>query len=145
MSRVSVRAVRKTKISGYSLEATKGLRRAISRAAVMVQKTAVESIQQGAKSGVQYRKYNPNRVHRASAAGEPPASDTGFLANNIMFQVDADGLGASVDSRAGYSSFLEFGTRDMAARPFMQPALEENKKAIKAMVALEIKKAKDKL
>lgn len=145
MTRVSVRAVRKQKIEEYSRETTKGLRRAISRAVTMVQKTAVESIQQGAKSGILYRKYNPNRVHRASAAGEPPASDTGFLANNILFQIDTDGLAGSVDSRAGYSSYLEFGTRTLAARPFMQPALEQNKNKIKAMIASEIKKAKDKI
>ena len=112
---------------------TKGLKRLVGTAANMVRNTAVESIQQGAKSGVVYEKYNPRRTHRASAAGEPPATDTGYLVSNIFTNIDTDGLGASVESRAGYSSFLEFGTSKMAARPFMQPALEENKPKIRRL------------
>lgn len=53
--------------------------------------------------------------------------------------VDADGFGASVESRADYSSFLEFGTSKMAARPFMQPALEENKPKINRLAKQMIK------
>jgi HK97 gp10 family phage protein len=104
-----------------------------------VRNTAVQSINQGAKSGVVYDLYNPRRTHKASAAGEPPATDTDFLASNIVLDVDADGLGASVESRADYSSFLEFGTSKMAARPFMQPALEENKPKIKRLAKQMIK------
>ncbi len=105
----------------------------MGRAANLVRNTAVTSINQGAKSGVIYEKYNPRRTHRASAAGEPPATDTGYLVSNIFTNIDTDGLGASVESRAGYSSFLEFGTSKMAARPFMQPALEENKPRIRRL------------
>lgn len=98
-----------------------------------VRNTAVKSINDHQSSGETYVKYNPKRIHTASSAGNPPNTDTGYLANNIHVSIDRDGLGASVESRADYSEALEFGTSKMAARPFMQPALEENRAKIKAM------------
>ena len=91
--------------------------------------TAKTSIQQHQSKGRTYGK------HTASVAGNPPNSDTGFLANNIFMVLDADKLGGSVESRADYSGFLEFGTSKMGARPYLQPALEENKPKIRRMFA----------
>lgn len=122
-------------IKDYTADA----RQLVGRAGNLVRNTAVNSINQGAKSGVTYEKYNPRRTHKASAAGEPPATDTGFLVSNIFLNVDTDGLGASVESRADYSSFLEFGTSKMGARPFMQPALEENKPRIRRLAQQMVK------
>lgn len=54
--------------------------------------------------------------------------DTGNLANSII----PDGpytLGSTVTGKVGtnvyYAPFVEFGTRFMAARPFLGPALEK--------------------
>ena len=134
MARVRVKVVRQNSRHDSAIkDYTADMRRLVGRAANLVRNTAVDSINQGAKSGVVYEKYNPRRTHQASAAGQPPATDTGFLVNNIFTNIDADGLGASVESRAAYSSFLEFGTSKMAARPFMQPALEENRPRIQRL------------
>jgi HK97 gp10 family phage protein len=94
--------------------------------------TAKQSIQQHGSSGATYEKYNPRRTHTASSAGNPPNTDTGFLVSNIHAVIDPDRLGGSVESRADYSGFLEFGTSKMKARPYLQPALEENKPKIRA-------------
>ena len=94
--------------------------------------TAKQSIQSHGSSGRTYEKYQPRRTHTASAEGNPPNSDTGFLVSNIHSVMDVDGLGGSVESRADYSGFLEFGTSKMKARPYLQPALEENKPKIRA-------------
>ena len=91
--------------------------------------TAKTSIQQHQSKGRTYGK------HTASVAGNPPNSDTGFLANNIFMVLDADKLGGAVESRADYSGFLEFGTSKMGARPYLQPALEENRPKIRRMFA----------
>jgi len=134
MARVRTQVIsRNPRYAQAAADYTKDLKRLVGTAANMVRNTAVESIQQGAKSGVIYEKYNPRRTHRASAAGEPPATDTGFLVSNIFTNIDTDGLGASVESRAGYSSFLEFGTKNMQARPFLFPAMEENKPKIRRL------------
>jgi len=141
MARVTTKIVRKPRtqavIKGYEAS----LRALVGRAGNLVRNTAVTSINQGAASGVTYEKYNPRRTHTASSAGQPPATDTGFLVNNIVITMDlADkGLSVNVESRADYSSFLEFGTSKMAARPFMQPALEENKPKINRLAKQMVK------
>lgn len=97
--------------------------------------TAVLSIHSTTGGGKTYEKYNPRRTHTASAPLDPPNTDTGYLANNIFAILDADGLGGQVESRADYSEALEFGTSTMTERPFLQPALEENRPKIRAMFA----------
>tara|TARA_R100000426_G_scaffold29554_1_gene24494 strand:+ start:693 stop:1097 length:405 start_codon:yes stop_codon:yes gene_type:complete len=88
--------------------------------------TAITGITQGKKSGAIRRDGS-----QASAEGEFPATDTGFLQSNIVVKRDPDGLGGDVESRADYSASLEFGTKNMGARPFMQPSLEENRPKIR--------------
>ena len=128
------------KLRGQSKDITQNIIRAVNSAATNTRNTAVVSILQNSRSGPQVTRYNPKRTIRVSAEGDPPASDSGFLANNISVKIDADGFGASVLSNADYSEFLEFGTIKMAARPFMQPALEENKKKFNDNVQKAIKK-----
>ena len=107
----------------------------VTRGTMMVQNTAKESIMKGG-TGKLYQKYEPRRSHRASAPNQPPASDTGFLVSNITMDVDAKVDGSVVGqiiSSAPYSKHLEFGTTTMTERPFMQPALQKNKRKIQAM------------
>ena len=99
----------------------------------MVRNTAVQSILSGGGGGRTYEKYNPRRTHTASAEGQPPSSDTGFLASNIEIKLNRQELSVDVESRADYSVHLEFGTQNMKARPFMFPALEQNKPKIRRM------------
>lgn len=64
--------------------------------------------------------------HQASAPGEPPAVDTGLLRASIRHEttVEGDELAAYVGSDLKISTYLEMGTRKMAPRPFLQPALD---------------------
>lgn len=112
---------------------SKNAKKAVGRGVMLVKGTAQESITAGGKSGIEYQKYNPRRTHRASKEGEAPASDTGFLVANISMNVKTETDGSVVGqiiSSAPYSKFLEFGTVEIQPRPFMQPALEKNKKKI---------------
>ena len=107
----------------------------ITRATRLVLNTAKKSIMSGG-SGIEYSKYQPKRTHRASAAGQPPANDTGFLVSQITMKVKSNSNGSvegSIISAAPYSKALEFGTTTMQARPFMQPALKRNERKIKAL------------
>ena len=81
----------------------------VTRGTIMVQNTAKQSILAGG-TGKTYQKYEPRRTHTASAPNQPPASDTGFLANNITMEVNTEPNGTVVGkiiSSAPYSKFLE--------------------------------------
>lgn len=107
----------------------------VTRGTLMVQNTAKQSIMKGGTGRI-YEKYEPRRSHRASAPNQPPASDTGFLVSNITMDVDVKADGSVVGqiiSSAPYSKHLEYGTTTMTERPFMQPALQKNKRKIQAM------------
>ena len=133
--KVSVKIDReKGNYAKLNAEITKKMKQVIVYGVNATRNTAVDNILRGSKTGETYEKYNPRRSHRASASGEFPASDTGFLANNIITKLSSDGLSGEVTSRADYSQFLEFGTSKMGARPFMQPSLEENRPKIRARV-----------
>ncbi|MCH8968044.1 MAG: hypothetical protein IIA66_02870 [Planctomycetes bacterium] len=47
---------------------------------------------------------------------------TGALIRSITVAFDSDGLGALVGPTAPYAIYLEFGTMNMPARPFLLPA-----------------------
>lgn len=133
--KASIKSLNPHGTKNYSSSMKRKIKDTMNVAGMLVRNTAVISILSGGKSGKVYEKYNPRRTHRSSSDGQPPASDTGFLASNIVLNVDRDGMTATVESRAKYSVHLEFGTQKMKARPFMQPALEENKPKIRRMFA----------
>ena len=97
--------------------------KAVLATAVEMRADIVKSIQRGPASGVTYEKYKPRRTHTASAPGQPPMSDTGYLANRITFDRLGD-LTAVVGTKVEYAVHLEYGTERMAARPFFRPAVE---------------------
>lgn len=67
--------------------------------------------------------------HRASAPGQPPASDTGTLLRSIdITRVNKTPIGLSIRVVANteYAAGLELGTEKMAERPYMATTLYEN-------------------
>lgn len=68
-----------------------------------------------------------------SAPGEAPAVDTGRLRASITHRIEHDGgeSVAYVGTNVEYAPHLEFGTKRMAPRPFMVPAIERNREWIK--------------
>jgi HK97 gp10 family phage protein len=129
MSSIRTRVTRKSKSNAILKRYDSQVKQIVAISGNMVRNTAVKSIQEHGSSGKTYGS------HTASASGNPPNTDTGYLASNIFVIIDSDKFGSSVESRADYSGHLEFGTSKMAARPFMQPALEENRRKIIQMYA----------
>jgi HK97 gp10 family phage protein len=66
---------------------------------------------------------------------------TGYMANNILVEPvkkTATSVTGTVNAKADYSSFVEFGTYKMSAEPFIRPA-------VSAAQSLFIKTTMDKL
>jgi len=80
------------------------------------------------KTGRIYKRENPDRVHQASAPGEAPAGDLGFLAGSATssYPLDEgpDRIIGIANWGADYALDLELGTEKIAPRPFALPALD---------------------
>ena len=103
----------------------------ISYAVNEVRNQALLGIQRTPKTGKTYKR--KKKTHTASSAGNPPAIDGGTLVNSINYIVlipNQNVFGGEVSASTGYAADLEFGTVKMAARPFMQPALEKSRTKI---------------
>ncbi len=99
------------------------------------------NIQTSPRGGRTYVKTHPNRTHTASAAGESPATDLGFLVRSIQTEPDMQNLRIrilSLHSIAPYAKRLEFGdlSAGLAPRPFMFKGLG-SKEAAKLFALLK--------
>lgn len=125
-------------IAALTAEVENAVRRAVNDTAFATEADAKQRIQTGTKSGRTYRR--GKGLHQASAAGEAPATDTGALVNSISTAPDLPNLIAEVRVAAEYGLALETGTRKMAARPFLTPAIEAQGEKIANRVTAEIRK-----
>jgi HK97 gp10 family phage protein len=77
-----------------------------------------------------------------SAPGSPPGVVTGTLRNSIYMNVHSSGAKSAlieVGTRVKYATYLEFGTRRMAPRPFMRTAIARATPRINAKVVARIR------
>jgi HK97 gp10 family phage protein len=95
--------------------------RLVFRLAHRIRNHAVESILKGPKTGRVYKRKGV--THRASAPGQPPAADLGRLAQSITVKHTPGSKVATVIAGTKYARLLEMGTRRVAPRPFMRPAI----------------------
>lgn len=88
----------------------------------------------GTGSGRMYRRTKGGRYHTASAPGQPPARDYGDYVQSWMH--DMKESDAEIEGQVGSSMWerrgrhLEDGTKRMAPRPHVVPAIEEERRAI---------------
>ena len=104
------------------------------------------NIQTSPRGGRTYVKTHPNRTHTASAAGESPATDLGFLVRSIQVEPDLQNLRVriiSLHSIAPYAKRLEFGdlSAGLAPRPFMFKGLQAKKKQAVSIVKNAVNQA----
>ena len=81
-------------------------------------------------------KSNPRPYKTPSLKGEPPRKRTGFLQGNVTHDFDKTKLTArvGVSVNAKYGLFLEFGTRVMKPRPFLESTLQAVWPQLQALV-----------
>ena len=107
----------------------------MEKAAITVEADVIKTFGTGASLvGVKIRKSRDGTFHRPSAPGFVPNIDTGTLRSSIGHEVISrrsviDGF-VGVASMVKYGLFLELGTRTMAPRPFLRPALARNAEKI---------------
>jgi HK97 gp10 family phage protein len=125
-------------IAKASSKTEQSINNAVHRFAILLHAKSVEKIQKGKRSGVKYRRRSI--VHTASAAGEPPKTDTGRLVASIrpVFGKMSAEVG-SLANIARYGEMLEKGTKNMAARPWLEPTLKENSGEFTKMMDIAIK------
>lgn len=81
-------------------------------------------------------------THQASAPGQPPATDTGFLASSVHTKYDMSALTGIVAIGARYAPFLEYGTSRMSPRPFARLALSNSRPRIQRLIQRAARAAK---
>lgn len=88
-----------------------------------------------------------SKPHTASAPGDAPNTDTGRLVVSIATENPRKGL-SYVGTSVEYGKYLEFGTRRVAARPWLRPAMDkaapELPNAITNAITTEIEKRRQK-
>ena len=116
--------------------------KATVKGAQLVRSSAIKSIH-SVSSGdtvTRYRNDGESYTHTASKPGDAPNTDTGALARSV--QVDIRREGVYVGSSLKYAPMLEFGTSSMRERPWLNPALESNRRKIQALIANAVKGTK---
>lgn len=136
----------------------------VVKGAMRIRNNVIQSIARGTKSGRTYlwRGANPgedpdsfmrsslghwfpvkfrNAPHKASAPGEPPATDEGGLIGSIAVDDRKNQIEVGSEMGAPYAEFLESGTRTMKPRPFLEPAVNKEASDIESNVMNAILKS----
>lgn len=152
------------KLAGLAARVHSLLGDVLDHTADEVQRNAQERIQHGEKTGRIYgaekvvgfntkylespvfvanrgKKLGDDGVHQASAPGEAPANDEGLLAGSIQWRATGD-LSREVVVGAEYGAVLEYGNvkGTLAPRPYLTPAIEDNREPFRQMVASAVRK-----
>ncbi len=93
----------------------------------------------GPRTGRTYTIPGTHKTYTASAPGEPPAQRLGELRQSVSILIE--GMGADLTGKVGtdkdYGLMLEYGTKNMAPRPWLRPSFEKAEAAIKAIFERE--------
>ena len=120
----------------------KEVRKAVNKSALLVKADAIRSVRRHS-AGRTYKR--GTRTHVASRPGDAPNTDTGNLIRNIRVSTAKGnmlkGYSAEVRAITPYAMRLEYGKGDLKARPFMQPALDKNKKKIIKLISKAVDKS----
>ena len=127
-------------IRAYQGDISKQLGLIVNAAALEAVSDVRRAIQGPPKTGREYPR-GRDKIHRASAPGQAPATDTGTLVSSI-YNEDRGRNAKAIGSRLPYAFYLEFGTFKMDARPSWIPAVERAIPKMLKRVELAIAKAK---
>lgn len=118
--------------------ARQAIMRGVVKGTEAVRNEAVRLVLDTPKTGRVYRRRSV--THRASAPGEPFASDTGHALASLTTEYDYQNLRGTVTARDPKFLYLEYGTQKMAARPVLRPALANTQGVLAQAVRDELAK-----
>lgn len=113
---------------------------AVREATLLIHETAVKSLQDNSDGTAQIR-YNPKRVVAVSHPGDPPNTDTGRAVQSIKVDFEKGGFTGRVGTNLKYLRMLEFGTENIAPRPWLSAAVREVSKSIAEIFARAVRKS----
>lgn len=120
------------KLDDLSAQGRRLISQAVYAGADIIATEAALSITRGSISG---------KGHIPSKPGEPPNADTRQLDRSIAVRQVGE-LKAEIVVSAPYAADLEFGTSRMAARPFLQPAIDRKQAEVVQTFFRAIQKAR---
>jgi len=91
-----------------------------------------------------YYTNNKTTPHHPSMPDNPPAPDTGNLRESIRYEVHNEskevyGIVGSTQKDPNYAVYTEYGTKKMAPRPWLRPAMIKNNDFIHRTIAKAVK------
>jgi HK97 gp10 family phage protein len=100
--------------------------------------------QQGQESVDRIKKSIGTQYPPASSPGEPPHKRTGGLQNSVGYNVTVAGPSANLEvtATAPYAAYLEYGTENMAARPFLRPEVDRIRQTLPQHVRNNLRQAR---
>ena len=100
-----------------------------------VRNTVLETLS-GTRSGQIYKVPGTNRTYTASAPGESPAVATSELRQSIGTSLESKpgGLVGKVGTNKIQGKMMEFGTRNVAPRPWLRKSFEKAEGKVRAIL-----------
>lgn len=114
------------KMTSLGADMEKALISGVRQTANQVRNHAIKSIQKQTM-GTYVTRYSQGGKaydHVVSKEGNAPNTDTGALVNSIATEHKNGTPVSFVGSGLDYAKYLEFGTKQMKPRPWLQPALD---------------------
>lgn len=121
-----------SRFSAITKAADEAMLQLVEDGVLAIHEEAVKGIMKRSSGEVQ-RRYNPKRIVVASKPGDPPNVDMGVFVKSVQFQVDENKLRGAVGTNDERGPWFEFGTANMAARPWLTPAWKKAQKIIKSL------------
>ena len=127
------------KLKFHTKEVVKSIEDAASKlmaeAVNEVRNTTLETLS-GNRSGRTYYVPSTRRTYTASSPGEAPAQATGELRQSVKTSVEGEGrtVVGIVGSDSKHAAPLEFGTRNMAPRPWLRISFEKSLDKVKSIL-----------
>lgn len=131
------------KLNNFQKEVLAGQVKAMQDSVFLIHKNAVELIQDNSSGTpqIRYSASGKKRVVLASKPGDPPNTDTGRLVQSIKFDFQDGGLTGRVGTNLKYGAWLEFGTKNMEARPWLSTAVAMASKEVAKIFAAALRKS----